>query len=609
MATAVSDELGQLRERLAWDFPFFAENCLKIINKQRQLVPFVLNAAQLRLAEGLEAQRQAGQPRRAIILKARQLGFSTEAQGMVIQGTTQHANHDGLVVAQNKKTGGKLLSIGQLMYQHLPPDPDLAIKPPIANRRHRNAMYFGEKSTYERDTGNIGINSSLTVDTAQELEAGRGEIFTEFHGSEVAFWPDIETKLLGILSAIPHDPQTLALLESSPNGNNFFRDLWDDAVDGRNGYIPFFAPWHEDPAYSRPFVDDADKADFIAQIGIGPYGEEEPELIERFGLTPEQLHWRRWRIDQPDIAGDLRKFHQEFPAYPEQAFISTGSHCFDQRRVQMLFDRTRKLTDPEEGILKATGTAMRKGRHGMVEVPTGAVWVPKADANLGPRHPYWRVWQQPTEDGRYIVVCDPSEGEEVERGESDFHGIQVLDHVTRKQVAEYRSRLDPDLVGLEVYFAALHFNQALIVVEKTGGYGTAMLRRIYFDFKYPRPLVYFRRSHDSSKDREEDRLGWSTDRATKPILVSTGVQVLREATDPGGDMDVVRSSLLAEELTSYMRDERGRTGARKGRHDDLLMPWLIAHQVAEETQPRSARKGQRTKSMLSDAVANRWRVR
>jgi hypothetical protein len=61
------------------------------------------------------------------------------------------------------------------------------------------------------------------------------------------------------------------------------------------------------------------------------------------------------------------------------------------------------------------------------------------------------------------------------------------------------------------------------------------------------------------------------------------VQVIREATDPGGNMDVVRSSLLAEEMTSYMRDERGRTGARKGRHDDLLMPWLIGHQAAEET--------------------------
>jgi hypothetical protein len=163
---------------------------------------------------------------------------------------------------------------------------------------------------------------------------------------------------------------------------------------------------------------------------------------------------------------------------------------------------------------------MRKGRHGMVEVPTGVKWVPRTEANLGPNHPYWRVWEEPTEDGRYIVVCDPSEGEEIERGESDFSRHPGPQPRHPGPGGGVPLRLDPDLVGLEVYLAALHWNRALIVVEKTGGYGTAMLRRIYFDFKYPRPLVYFRRSHDSSKDREEDRLGWSTDRATKPILVS-----------------------------------------------------------------------------------------
>jgi hypothetical protein len=186
------------------------------------------------------------------------------------------------------------------------------------------------------------------------------------------------------------------------------------------------------------------------------------------------------------------------------------------------------------------------------------------ETNLGQNHPFWRVWDQPKEDGRYIVVCDASEGEEVERGESDFHGIQVIDHNTRKQVARYRSRIDPDLVGDQVYLAALHWNHAIIVVEKTGGYGMAMLRRIYFDYKYPRPLVYFRRSHDSSRDREEDRLGWSTDRATKPLLVTTMTQVLREATDPGGDLDVVRDLETALEMTSVharrARPDRGEEG-------------------------------------------------
>jgi hypothetical protein len=610
MSTLAPDKLAELRERLAWDFPFFAEQCLRILPKKRALgmVPLALNDEQLRLDQALEKQRLNGEPQRAIVLKARRIGFSTYTQGKLIQHTTQHANHDALVVAQDKKTAGTLFSVGELMYRQLPQNPELGIKPTIANRSRRTALYFGNPSRLDADAGQIGINSSLVVDTANEMEAGRGQTYTAVHASEVAFWPDIETKLLGLLSTVPADPDTLVILESTANGNNFFRDLWDDAVDGKNGYIPFFAPWHEDEANRREFMTLSDRAEFASQLGQGPYGEDEPMLKDRFGLTLEQLHWRRWRIDQPDIAGDLRKFRQEFPAFAEEAFISTGQQVFDQRRVQTLVDRCPKV-EFEEGTLTASQTAMKRGRHGMVEIPTGALWTPREETNLGMNHPFWKIFQQPEQDGRYIVVCDASEGEEVERGESDFHGIQVIDHNTRKQVARYRSRIDPDLVGDQVYLAALHFNHAIVVVEKTGGYGMAMLRRIYFDYKYPRPLVYFRRSHDSSRDREEDRLGWSTDRATKPLLVTTMTQVLREATDPGGDLDVVRDLETALEMTSFMRDERGRTGARKGRHDDLLMPLMIAHQVAEEMQPKAVRRGAGTVSMLSDSVQRRWTIR
>jgi hypothetical protein len=270
------------------------------------------------------------------------------------------------------------------------------------------------------------------VDTANEMEAGRGQTYTAVHASEVAFWPDIETKLLGLLSTVPHDPETLVILESTANGNNFFRDLWDDAVDGKNGYIPFFAPWHEDPANTRGSSPGSDRKEFEGQIGQGPYGEDEPMLQERFGLSLEQLHWRRWRIDQPDIAGDLRKFRQEFPAFPEEAFISTGQQVFDQRRVQILVDRCPKL-EHQEGTLTASSKAVKKGRHGVVEVPTQVKWTPKGNGP-GAEPPVLAGLGATQEDGRYIVVCDASEGEEIERGESDFHGIQVIDHNTASRL-------------------------------------------------------------------------------------------------------------------------------------------------------------------------------
>jgi hypothetical protein len=59
MATAV-DELGQLRERLAVDTPFYAEHALQIIDKRKRRVRFHPKDEQLRFDAALEEQRAAG---------------------------------------------------------------------------------------------------------------------------------------------------------------------------------------------------------------------------------------------------------------------------------------------------------------------------------------------------------------------------------------------------------------------------------------------------------------------------------------------------------------------------------------------------------------------
>jgi hypothetical protein len=239
----------QLRERLAWDFPFFAEHCLKIIPKKRSLgiIPFELNPEQLRLDAALRPSGW-GEPQRAIVLKARQIGFSTYTQGKLIQHATQHANRDALVVAQNKDTAGKRCSDRAADVPAPAPDPDLGIKPPIAKPAQNEPCTSATRRGSTRTPGNIGINSSLTVDTAQEAEAGRGRPTPPSTPPRSRSGPTSRRSCSASSPRSRTTRETLVILESTANGNNFFRDLWDDAVDGTNGYIPFFAPWHEDPS-------------------------------------------------------------------------------------------------------------------------------------------------------------------------------------------------------------------------------------------------------------------------------------------------------------------------------------------------------------------------
>ena len=61
----------------------FIRRFLKIRDKEGQLIPLVLNEPQRRLYGVVKEQWEAGKPVRIIILKARQMGFSTVTSAIV----------------------------------------------------------------------------------------------------------------------------------------------------------------------------------------------------------------------------------------------------------------------------------------------------------------------------------------------------------------------------------------------------------------------------------------------------------------------------------------------------------------------------------------------
>jgi hypothetical protein len=102
------------------DPAFYAETCLKIVDKRSRLVPLAPRPAQEKLYAAIREQRDAGLPVRIIVLKSRKVGISTAVQGVIVQNCTQRANRRGLVVAQDGDTAGELFDIGNGMYVNLP---------------------------------------------------------------------------------------------------------------------------------------------------------------------------------------------------------------------------------------------------------------------------------------------------------------------------------------------------------------------------------------------------------------------------------------------------------------------------------------------------------
>lgn len=589
-ATAPIDA-DALRKRIREETPFWAEKFAFIIDKNGRKIPLLAKPGQLEFDRQLEAQRAEGKPMRALNLKARQVGMSTWTQAKAVHRCTLRERYDALTVAHDRETGSKLYRMAETIWANLPNDPEL--KPALGQHRRQRFLHFAGDALWT--TGEAFPDSRYFVDTAGEFQAGRGGTYRLVHGSEVAFWPQIMLKLTALMAAVPDDPESLITLESTANGFNEFKDLWDDAEEGRNEYIAFFWPWWREDEYVRPFLNDLDRERFTVGDASNPDAEEEPELIkvaknQGFELTAEQLNWRRYVIANK-CGGDIRIFHQEYPSTPEEAFISTGKKVFDPYKAAQLLV-TVDLTDPRQpteanpgpliGDLKATDErADVSSRSGaIVQIPTAAGWVPRLRGVANPTAP-WRLWLERNEHGmprppesEYIVFADPSGGKMEETDEPDYHAIEVIDHATGDQVAEYRSRIDPDLLAREVLLAALFFNQAHIGVERTGGWGLPILRFLYLDAHYPH--VYRAKKVGASTESTEARLGFSTDVRTKPLLVA-GMQELIRIEKSG-----IRSRVLAGEVRTYTQTDTGKMQAEPGKYDDCLMAYMGAQHLARE---------------------------
>jgi hypothetical protein len=212
-------------------------------------------------------------------------------------------------------------------------------------------------------------------------------------------------------------------------------------------------------------------------------------------------------------------------------------------------------------------------------------------AKTGP----WAVWELPVKtsnsvghtgctcpqrgrphEHRYVVTVDTSSG-----GSTDYSAVQVIDLEEFAQVAEFQGKLDPDLLAVEAYRIGRIYNDALIVPETTGGWGFTIVKELQDRLRYRR--VYTRSVLDRRTRKLTDKLGWDTNRNTRPLMLDTLERVLRER------QFRLRSERTLLELYNFIRDDDGKPAARSGTNDDLVIALAIGVLMCEQ-MPRQLRK-------------------
>jgi hypothetical protein len=112
----------------------------------------------------------------------------------------------------------------------------------------------------------------------------------------------------------------------------------------------------------------------------------------------------------------------------------------------------------------------------------------------------------------------------------------VLDHLTRRQVARYRSRIPVHELPLLLYMVGLYFNTAWLAPEVNGP-GQGVIDVLKADYGYPLLYRRHRSGDDERQDSREFLVGWLTTSPSKYLMEQTFGTALKEGWHGAGRGD------------------------------------------------------------------------
>lgn len=184
----------------------YLESFVKIKTKDRGLQPFILNEAQKDLYNTLSESQ------RVIILKARQLGFSTAVTGYFYHKTITTPGCNTALIGYNTELVTELLDKVKTFYRTTPD----ALRPTI----HYNSKY---EISFPK------IDSKIMVLPSTE-NVGRGYTLNYVLATEVAFWEKAEEKMSTLEASAE---KGMIVMESTPSdvGTHFHKNWVTEGND------------------------------------------------------------------------------------------------------------------------------------------------------------------------------------------------------------------------------------------------------------------------------------------------------------------------------------------------------------------------------------------
>lgn len=206
-------------EVLLAGFEYFCENYAYIRHPEKGRIPFQMFDAQL------ETTRTWLNSRYTLILKARQLGFSTLAAAFVLWSTFFYADRAVIMLSRTEREAIKLLQKSKYVYKFLPEW--MKFRGPVVNMTQTKIEM---------------TNESYVESLPSASDPARGESVYLVVIDELAFLPNSEEAWASIEPIADVGGRVIALSTANGEGN-LFHQLWVGAETHNNRFVPLFFPW------------------------------------------------------------------------------------------------------------------------------------------------------------------------------------------------------------------------------------------------------------------------------------------------------------------------------------------------------------------------------
>jgi hypothetical protein len=212
---------------------YFIENYCYIVSLDRGLILFSLYDCQREKVDVIMNNRKV------ILMEGRQQGKTITSAACILHYTIFNSNKTVAILANKSTAAREVLSRYQIMYENLPLWMQQGIK------------------TWNK--GDVELENGSKVFTSATSTSGiRGKSVNWLYIDEAAIIPNnvAEEFFTSTYPTIMAGETTKVLLTSTPLGYNHFWKYWNDAQEGRNGFVSLQIPYWKIPGRDQKWADE-----------------------------------------------------------------------------------------------------------------------------------------------------------------------------------------------------------------------------------------------------------------------------------------------------------------------------------------------------------------